>query len=268
MALWLLNHLSTPVLTLVVVGGVVLVSLAGNTLVRRRFPAATSGEHNDMVGVVLGVFGAIYGIILAFVIVTLWDQLEAAETTVAAEATDMALIVRDANAFPAPARARLDAVVHDYLHGVVDRQWPLMREGHAGYGVTQARIDNFFTAVQGYEPTTQSQQTFYGEVVTRLNDVAAQRRDRLDKAAEQLPLLLQILAYGGALVIIPLTYLYGIRQRVIQSFFVTSVAALIALCLLLVIVLDRPFSGDVSVSPQPYKQGALARFWEKSESPR
>ncbi|OLZ71352.1 hypothetical protein AV521_10330 [Streptomyces sp. IMTB 2501] len=135
--------------------------------------------------------------------------------------------------------------------------------GRAQYSASQARIGNFFTVVQVYEPSTEAQKTFYREVVTPLNDVAGQRRDRLDKADEHLPLLLQILAYGGTRVIIPLTFLYSIRHRVVQSLFVASVAALIAICLLLVIVLDRPFSGDVSVSPQPYKLGTPARFWER-----
>ncbi|QFQ96410.1 hypothetical protein F9278_09545 [Streptomyces phaeolivaceus] len=30
---------------------------------------------------------------------------------------------------------------------------------------------------------------------------------------------------------------------------------------LLRLSLDRPFSGELSVSPAPYKEGALARFW-------
>ncbi|WP_317634096.1 hypothetical protein [Kitasatospora sp. DSM 101779] len=30
---------------------------------------------------------------------------------------------------------------------------------------------------------------------------------------------------------------------------------------LLVVVLDRPFAGDLRVSPAPFKQSALAQFW-------
>ncbi|MEU6985724.1 hypothetical protein ABZ946_20190 [Streptomyces sp. NPDC046324] len=76
MVLWLLNHLGTLTLAVLIVGGTVLAALAGSVLLRRRHPRLADGEHNDMVGVVLGMFGAIYGIILAFVIVTLWTQME------------------------------------------------------------------------------------------------------------------------------------------------------------------------------------------------
>ncbi|MET8294575.1 hypothetical protein ACGFY6_33480 [Streptomyces sp. NPDC048387] len=66
MSLSLLNHCSTFTLAVVAVGGTVLLAVGGSALLRRRHPSPAAGEHNDMVGVTLGMFGAIYGIILAF----------------------------------------------------------------------------------------------------------------------------------------------------------------------------------------------------------
>ncbi|MFE1312562.1 hypothetical protein [Streptomyces sp. NPDC058755] len=105
MLLWLLNHFSTFTLAVITVGGTVVLAVA-----------------NDMVGVTLGMFGAIYGIILAFVIVTLWTQLESTETIVATEATDVSLVARDAAAFPPTVSTRLDAALGGYVHAVVEQQ--------------------------------------------------------------------------------------------------------------------------------------------------
>ncbi|MFE0648412.1 DUF4239 domain-containing protein [Streptomyces sp. NPDC059534] len=265
MSLWLLNHFSTFTLAVVVVGGAVVLAVAGSVLARRRYPSLAEGEHNDMVGVTLGMFGAIYGIILAFVIVTLWTQLESTQTVVATEATDVALIARDAAAFPAPVRARLDGALSGYVHGVVNHQWPLMRAGAPDYNATAGSLQAVFDVLQSYEPKTAREEVFYEEAVAHLNDVAAQRRARLTMAEQQLPPLLQVLAFGGALVLVPLTFLYGMRRMRIQLLFVACVAGLIGFSLLLVVVLDRPFAGELSVSPEPYRQGALAPYW--SESP-
>ncbi|MFG2872401.1 DUF4239 domain-containing protein [Streptomyces sp. NPDC048338] len=262
MILWLLNHLGTFALAVLIVGGTVGLSLLGSVLVRRRHPKIADGEHNDMVGVVLGMFGAIYGIILAFVIVTLWTQMESTQNVVAAEATDLALIVRDARAFPTEDRDRVHAAAGGYVHTVVEVQWPLMRDGVADYRVTGGKLDDLYAALQSFEPRTESEKTFYAEAAARLDDVAGERRARLTMAGQQLPPLLQVLAVGGALVIIPLTFLYGMRSRRMQLLFVGAVAALIGFSLLLVVVLDRPFAGELSVSPAPYKEGALAQFWE------
>jgi hypothetical protein len=261
MSLWLLNHLSTFTLAMLTVGGTVTVAVVGSLLLRRRHPSLAEGEHNDMVGVTLGMFGAIYGIILAFVIVTLWTQLDNTQTIVATEATDVAMIARDAAAFPPPVRARVDAALSDYVHAVVEDQWPRMRAGQPSYGATADKLQTVFEVLQTYEPKTAREEVFYEEAVARLNDVASQRRARLTMAEQELPPLLQVLAFGGALVLIPLTFLYGVRKLRIQLLFVASVAALIGFSLLLVLVLDRPFAGDLSVTPTPYREGALAQYW-------
>ncbi|MER8236597.1 DUF4239 domain-containing protein [Streptomyces sp. NPDC094049] len=263
MSLWLLNHFSTVTLAVVIVGGTVSVAVLGSVLARRRHPSLADGEHNDMVGVTLGMFGAIYGIILAFVIVTLWTQLESTQTIVATEATDIALIARDAAAFPPPVEADVEEALGGYVRSVVDDQWPRMRAGWPSYGATAERLQNVFDVLQAYEPRTTRERVFYEEAVGRLNDVAGQRRSRLTMAEQELPPLLQILVVGGALVLIPLTFLYGMRRLRVQILFVASVAALIGFSVLLVVVLDRPFSGELSVSPAPYKEGALASYWTK-----
>ncbi|MFF5971207.1 DUF4239 domain-containing protein [Streptomyces sp. NPDC012769] len=261
MSLWLLNHFSTFTLAVITVGGTVVLAVTGSLLLRRRHPSLAEGEHNDMVGVTLGMFGAIYGIILAFVIVTLWTQLENTQTIVATEATDMALIARDAAAFPPPVRARLDTALSGYVHAVVEDQWPRMRAGQPAHGATAARLQSVYDVLQSYEPRTAREEVFYERAVGHLDDLASQRRARLTMAEQELPPLLQALAFGGALVLIPLTFLYGMRKLPIQLLFVASVAALIGFSLLLVFVLDRPFAGELSVSPAPYREGALERYW-------
>ncbi|WP_371674925.1 hypothetical protein [Streptomyces sp. NBC_01276] len=192
---------------------------------------------------------------------TLWTQLEDTQTIVASEAANAALISRDAAAFPQPVRVRIDSAVSGYVHAVVEDQWPRMRAGNPSYGATEVHLQDAFRVLQTYDPQGQAQQVFYEQAVDHLNDIASQRRARITMARRELPPLLQALAFGGALVLIPLTFLYGLRKLRVQVLFVASVAGLVGFSLLLVFVLDRPFSGDLSVSPAPYREGALARYW-------
>ncbi|WP_395293920.1 DUF4239 domain-containing protein [Kitasatospora hibisci] len=261
MELWLLNHVPTVPLAVLVVGGFVLLALAGSVVATRRFPALADGGNNEMVGVVLGVFGAIYGIILAFVIVNLWTELQDASRVVSGEATAVSQIARDARAFPSATRESVDAAVHGYVHAVVEDQWPLMRAGEGDSAVTTRALDGLYGALADYQPETPAEQAFYAKALDSLNDVAAQRRTRIAVSHGQLPVLLQVLIFGGAVAIMLVTLLYGVRSRRVRILFVGSVAALVGFSLLLVIVLDRPFSGYLSVSPQPFKDSALARFW-------
>ncbi len=257
MILWLLNNLSTFVIAVLLVGGLTGLAVAGSG----RFPYLAQGEHNEMVGIALGMFGAIYGIILAFVVVTLWTQLETTQSIIAAEAGDLAAVVRSADAFPAADRARVHAAVGAYAHAVVEVQWPLMREGRPSYEATGTQTHGLYQALMSYEPQGPRAETFYKEAASRLNDLNSQRRPRITMAETSLPVLLQVLVYGGALVIVPLTFLFGLRSLRMQLLFVSAVAGLIGFSLLLVVALDRPFAGDLSVSAEPYKEAALARFW-------
>ncbi|MER7577541.1 hypothetical protein [Streptomyces sp. NPDC126514] len=261
MEVWLLNNMSTAVLAVLVVGGIVSLSLLGDKLCRHWFPSTSGGTHNDMVALVLSLFGAIYGVILAFVIVNLWTQLQDAENVVASEATAIAQIVRDAQALPPDTQDKINAAVGRYVHVVAEKQWPLMREGRANYDRTASEVDDIYAALRSFVPADHRQQIFLEHAVTSLDSVVDHRRDRIAQSTQQLPLLLQTLVFGGALVILPLTFLYGREDRRLEMIFVGVVSSLLGLSVLLVLVLDRPFSGDLSVTAEAFKDGVLAQFW-------
>jgi hypothetical protein len=94
--------------------------------------------------------------------------------------------------------------------------------------------------------------------LSKLNDLVAARRERLTQAAEELPSTFQVLLIGGAILLIASLYILGFPTPRTQTVMVVAVAVLTAFNLLLAVVLDHPFSGDVAVSSAPFSQGALA----------
>jgi hypothetical protein len=60
---------------------------------------------------------------------------------------------------------------------------------------------------------------------------------------------------------LPLTLLYGIPGRRAHLMFLTAVATLTGASLLLCLTLDHPFSSELAVFPEPFKEGLLAQFW-------
>jgi len=259
--LWLLNNLDTATLAILIVGGVVVLSLAACLVTRRLFPELINGVTNDVSRTVLELFGAIYGIVLAFVIVTLWTELEQVQAVVTSEATDLAVISRNAHSFPDDVQKKLDRAIGDYVHAVVEDAWPLMRDGKNSLSATSGKLEALYGVLQGFDPKSGSEQAFYSQSVERLNDVTAQRRTRILAATQQLPPLLQVLTYGGALVVMLVTLLYGVENLKVQLLFVGSIALLVGLSLTLVLVLEHPFAGEVSVSPHPFKEGQLSKYW-------
>ncbi|MFJ9822559.1 DUF4239 domain-containing protein [Streptomyces sp. NPDC101151] len=261
MGLWLLNNLDTASLAILIVGGVVVLSLAACLVTRRLFPELINGVTNDVSRTVLELFGAIYGIVLAFVIVTLWTELEQVQVVVTSEASDLAVISRNAHSFPGEVQEKLDRAIGGYVHAVVEDAWPLMRVGKNSLSATSGKLEALYGVLQDYNPRNASEQAFYGESVERLNDVTTQRRTRILAATQELPILLQVLTYGGALVVMMVTLLYGVENLKVQLLFVGSIALLVGLSLTLVLVLEHPFAGEVSVSPHPFMEGQLRKYW-------
>lgn len=88
------------------------------------------------------------------------------------------------------------------------------------------------------------------------NDVA----QRLHFAEDSLPGAFQVLILGGAVVLIGFMYFIGIASSRVQMTMTLGIAALIAFNLLLIVLLDHPFSGDIGVSDKPFHQGALVQL--------
>jgi hypothetical protein len=261
MTRWLLNQFSTPALVLVVGGGLVGSAVVGLMLVRKVSPIFRGGAETELSGAFLEVIAAIYGIVVAFVIVALWEARKDAETMVASEATALNQMVSDIRAFPVDAQIPMERAIGHYVHAVAEHEWRTMRDGRRSERAAGA-LETLFAVVQSYNPQTGSQSAFYDQLASKLDDVTSNRRGRLQHSSQGLPILLQVLILAGGVIFIPLTYLGGpFGHPRIQLLLVGVVSALVAFSLLLTIVLDHPFSGTVAISNEPYKVGSLALYW-------
>jgi hypothetical protein len=265
MTLWLLLHVPTWILGVGTIVGLPILAAVACVVVRRRFPALADGENNEVTGVVISILGGIYGIVLAFVIVVLWEQFQAAQNLVQSEAVNVAQIVRDAGAFPEPARGSVVRSAGDYVHSVVEQEWPRMSSGIDSRSTREA-LDRLYGAVVAYEPQTQVEQAFYAEIAGKLDEIVFSRRQRVHQATYELPPVLEALIGFGALLMIAVMYFFGTRSTRIHVFMSAAVAALLAFNLLLVLLLEHPFAGEVAVRSTPFRQGVLAQFWPDGQA--
>jgi hypothetical protein len=250
---WLLNSFPTWQLALLMVGGLVVLALFGLFLVRRAFPHLARGDANDVAGIAVGLLAAVYGIVLAFVIVAMYDDFKQAEAIVGKEATDVTQLYTDVDAFPHPLRDELKHAVLAYVTSVQGAEWNAMRNGHEAPG-PESELRRITHLLQGFEPTTPSNSAFYSEAIGKLNDVVADRAERVQAARESLPGTFQVLVVGGALLLIGSLYFVGIPSARGQTLLVGGVAGLIGLNLLLALLLDLPFSGQLNVSNSPFDE--------------
>jgi len=254
---WVLNHVATGLIGVIVVGGLVLVALVALHFVRQR--GLISDDESASLGGTLEVVGAIYGIVLAFVIVLMWQGLDAARDAVSDEASALAQFSVDVRALPPADRARIEKGLTDYLHAVVNDDWRHMKEGNESLRAHEA-LDGLLATMEGVVPETEVQKTWYDEAISKLNEAASHRRKRLEAMSNELPNPLRVLLFGGGFITLAFVVIHGARRSPTHTFVVAALSALVAYNLYLVVILDYPFSGSVRVSPQPFRQGVLAPF--------
>ncbi len=261
MARSILNSFSTIEIVLFSVAGMVLLTLIGVLLARQFFPRLADSEFEPVADSLRVVYELIFALILAFVIAAVLGTMSDAESAVASEATTIAGLVRANDALPVADRPRLDDAVEQYVRAVANHEWQTMKDGGSSAQATAA-LEGMFSEYRSVEPTGAAQTEFFSQALTDLSDVASKRRQRLDIASVDLPTMLRVLVVVGLILLLVLEYRPHL-SRFAGLVFMGTLATVVTAAFLLTVILNYPFAGDVSVSNQPLKQGALARFWSE-----
>src|ERR671916_854475 len=112
-----------------VVCGACLAALVGLVLVQRLVPVSVREEHNDVAGFIYAALGVIYAVLLALVVIAVWEEFGRARVTVESEANALAEIFWLAHELPEPEGPHLQELARSYAEVVVEEQWPLMQQG-------------------------------------------------------------------------------------------------------------------------------------------
>src|SRR5687767_15455402 len=112
-----------------VVCGACLAAVVGLMVVQRLVPATIRKEYNDVAGFVYAVLGVIYAVLLALVVIAVWEDFGRARVTVEAEANALAEVFWLAHQLPEPEGRELQELRRSYAEDVVNVEWPLMEQG-------------------------------------------------------------------------------------------------------------------------------------------
>ena len=244
----------TTVYGVLVVGGICLVALAGLELVQRLIPAASRQRHNDVAGFIYAALGVIYAVLLALVVIAVWEEYRAASDTVEQEANSVAEIFWLAHRLPEPEGSHLQELARSYAREVVEKEWPLMEEGQPplmeqGQGTPAGwtLIDDIRASLQEVEPRTKADEQLYAQGLDQVQSLADARRMRLVAAEEGIPGVLWAVLIFGGVAAVSFTYLFGLESTWAHRLMVVALAAVIGLVLFTIGALEHPFSGGARI---------------------
>jgi hypothetical protein len=239
------------------VGGTVAVATLGFALYRRGRLRAPNVGGDTMVESFAARAETLLGVLLVFVIVSLYGSFQAAREAVATEATGLAQFARDTEAFPPGVGRPLRAGVAAYIREVRGPEWHDMREGRSSPRAVEL-LDRVYSGLIAHGPRGARQRFFYEDAIQHLDAVSSARRTRLSHIAGSIPTALWGLVLVAAFVGVVTMYPFAKSFDRLQFMLIGVSAVLIGAGLVVALLLDFPLAGSLAVSPDPFSQGTLA----------
>ncbi len=258
--------LLTVVYGALVIGAVCLAALAGLELVQRLVPASSRRSHNDVAGFIYAALGVIYAVLLALVVIAVWEEYQAASETVEQEANAVAEIYWLAHRLPEPEGSHIQELARSYAEEVVHKEYPLMERGEAplmtqtqGTPAGWTTIDDIRSNLQEFQPRTPAGEQLYAEGLDQVQRLADARRMRLVAAEEGVPGVLWAVLIFGGVAAVGFTYLFGLANTWAHRLMVLTLAAVIGLVLFTIGAMEHPFSGAARIGTEAFEL-VLERF--------
>jgi hypothetical protein len=233
----------------IIVGLGTVLSMLGPVLVRRYTDFKRLTTNNEIAGFKFATIGVLYAVLLAFSVIVVWGKYSETEANVVQEAGAAEDIYRLSQGLSDKVRVDVASSLGNYLKAAINDDWPSMNRG-AGASArrsTQRALDAVYATV--VSSSGQGDSTVISEMLRQLDRITQSRRARLVASDGAVPGLLWLVLLGGAAITIGFTFFFGTENLRAQVSMTGLLALLIFSELLIIVGIDRPFSGAVKLGP-------------------
>ena len=253
MADWFLNlpvawmALIVFVASFLIAGGVYLVvTRLADTEWARAFKAVSPG--------LLPVLGVLFALLVGFIAVDVWSTFDKGKTAVATEANALRAVVLLARNFPEEQRTRINELINRHIEFAVQQEWPEMAHQRATLSPLATHLIEALHNAFALKPADDSQQAAKPEMIRALRTALDARRQRIvisESAVGAVKWVAILFQAFCTLVAIAMVHADNRRACAIT---LTLFATGVALSVLLIAAYSRPFTGEISVTPELLKQ--------------
>lgn len=218
-------------------------------------------DNNDAAGQVFTIVGGLHAVLVAFVLITLFDSVGTAAQDARTEADSLVAATWAADSLPAATKDRVHQLAAAYARTVAQQEWPRLADGEAIPDTGWTQLDQLRQAVAAAEVDGDWQVGRKTEASNQLWSVYQARTQRLDTAGGGGvgAVVWFALILGSLITAILLPNLFGGTRLAAHIIIVSTLAGTVTLLLFAIYQLQNPFSGGAKVSPEAFT-GALDRL--------
>jgi hypothetical protein len=243
------------------VAGAALVGGVIAYLVRRFGWDEGRPDNNDAAGQVFTIVGGLHAVLVAFVLISLFDSVGGATQDAQTEADSLIAATWAADALPAETKDRVHQLAVAYARTVEQQEWPRLSDGGEIPATGWTQLDQMRQAVAAAEVDGDWQIDRKTEASNQLWAVYQARTQRLNNAGGGGvgAVVWFALILGSLITAILLPNLFGGTRLAAHVIIVSTLAGTITLLLFAIYQLQNPFSGGARISPEAFT-GALERL--------
>ena len=232
------------------IGAIVIVAL-----LNRAWPMPSRKLVNDVTGWQLGILGTTYGVILGFMLFTVWNDFRSAEVNANLEASALLTVSRISSGLPQPERGTIHALGLKYAETTIDKDWPAMQTQQNDQA--SERVVGDMWKVLSEMKAAGNGGSSADHLENALKDLSERRNLREQEFQDRLPGILWLLLMAGAGATVGSACLLGNDNKWLHYCQVLALTFVVSVTLASIADLARPFEGAVSVTPIAFERAIV-----------
>ncbi|ONI80648.1 hypothetical protein ALI22I_46155 [Saccharothrix sp. ALI-22-I] len=241
------------------VGGAAVVAAILAYLIRKYGEIEGRSANNEAAGQVFTIVGGLHAVLVAFVLIALFDAVTQASDASYREADGLVAATWASDALSKETGEEVRELSRAYATTVMNDEWPSMTAGTDFESTGWSQLDRMRQVVAQAPATDEWQVDRKTEAANQLWQVYQARQERLDAAGGGVSSVVWFVLVAGSVLAICLPLLFGGPLMRTHVLIVATLAATIALLLYATYQLQNPFGGGAEVSPAAF-EAAVARF--------
>lgn len=238
---------------LLFLAGIPLLAVALQAAIRKVLPPDRSKAQNDVAGFLVAVIGVVYAVTIGFSIDDQWDNFTEVRKGVFEEAFVAGSVARGSTVMGAAGRRDVTEAVVSFDRAVV-ASWPTKLDQSREQPSEEQALRHVFDTVGDLRPASEAQEAYVDGAMQQLLQVSVLNTDRHNDARTAHlagPMWIAVILTSAVALFFSL--MFGMDSPWLHYGMIAGVAMVIGVNLFLVVLLEYPLVGALSVDSSSFQ---------------
>jgi hypothetical protein len=212
------------------------------------------GAFKGIAAGLLSPLGTLFALFVVFTAAQVWSDTDRAKTAVIREASALRTVVILAARFPGEPNADLRRLVRSHIEDAASQEWPMMAQHTVTLSAIPQHLAEAVQVALALTPTDPGQRIAQRGIYAALENALDARRQRIIVSLSQVNLAKWSCLLVQAICMLVAIAMIHSDNRGALALSTVLFASGVAVSIYLILAHDRPFAGEISISPAPLVQ--------------